>query len=101
MIVYSFQVTDATRRYCDEIVWCLVEFAGKDEHTVIRLVNQLWGTDPFDDQDDRLHESPYYWAMAIAHHPTLGDNQPEWWRDPELARPPAQFIAHWYGLEEQ
>ena len=40
-------------------------------------------SDPF-----LYEEPPYYYAMCIAHHPQLGDNRVDWYRDPALWPPP-------------
>lgn len=98
MSPFAFTVTDETRKYCDEVVRCLIDYGKKDREDAVALVNQFWVKRPwFDDDDSRLHEAPYFWAMCIIHHPKIGDNYPSWWDDPKYWPPPPEFNRRWYG----
>jgi hypothetical protein len=89
---FVFQTVPLTQRYCELVVECLVKCCGKTEGEAVELVNRFWGDIPsFPDDDYRLHELPYYSAMAICHHPILGDNTPEWWRDERNWPPPPEY----------
>lgn len=90
---FSFITTKDTYSYCCEVVDCLVNYCGKTQEESLYLVNFFWRDEPVFDEDDlRLHEYPYYWAMGIAHHWVLGDNQPEWYHDPQLWPPPREYL---------
>lgn len=86
---YPFARTDETRRFCSRVEEALVTFCGFDADTARGLILRFWASyDDIADDEYLMHEPPYYYAMAIAHHPVLGDNQPEWYRDPRFWPPP-------------
>jgi len=73
---------------------------GRDEAT--QLMNSYWvGIDDLNETDEiLLSEEPFYYAFCIIHHPTLRDNQPEWYTDHgayrEMSIP--RFGSHRTGL---
>lgn len=86
---YRFARTDETRRFCARVEEALVTFCGYDVGTARELILSFW--QKYDDiADDELlfREPPYYYAMCIAHHAVLGDNQPLWYLDRRLWPPP-------------
>lgn len=94
---FSFITTDLTYEYCCEVVECLVTYCQKTQPEALRLVNAVWQDESiFDEEDLRLHEYPYYWAMCIAHHYTLGDNEPNWYQDSKLWPPPKEYLEKHY-----
>ncbi len=94
---FSFKTTENTHKYCIEVVECLKTYCGKSEEKAIQLVNRYWENEgTFEDDDFRLHEDPYYWAMCIAHDRIIGDNRPDWDKDPTLWPPPKAFRERWY-----
>jgi hypothetical protein len=93
MMEFSFKTTEDTHIYCCDIVECLVTYCGKTDEEALQLVNIIWKDGPiFDEYDLRLHEFPYYWAMGIAHHPVLGDDNPDWYHDRKLWPPPPEYL---------
>lgn len=94
---FAFDVSPDTQAYCEEVVYCLVTYCGKAEGHALSLVNRFWADENITQDNLVLHEEPYYWAMCIAHHPVLGDNQPEWWRNPKLSPTPKEALDHWHG----
>ncbi len=95
---FKFETTEETLEYCNEIVSCLIEFAGKSQNEAESLVNEYWSDEPiFTDDDFRLHEDPYYWAMCIIHDSKIGSNNPNWTRDKKFWPPPKSFTIRWYG----
>ncbi len=98
---FEFKTTKETYEYCVEVVQCLVLYCNKSEEEAIELVNKDWKDDgPFDENDYRLHEEPYYWAMCICHDRVLGDNRPDWFRDPALWPPPKEYFKRRYDIDE-
>ena len=81
--------TEKAYRFCQWVKEALCTFEGKSETDAIALINQYWKRRQ-DVEDDPLlyHESPYYYAMCIAHHPSLGDKNLEWHKDPSKWPPP-------------
>jgi hypothetical protein len=93
---FSFTTTEETYKYCCEVVDCLVTYCGKTQEEALELVNLIWKDEPIFDEDDlRLHEYPYYWAMGIAHHPILGDNKRGWYHDRQLWPPPPEYLQRY------
>ncbi|HIE29908.1 TPA: hypothetical protein EYP66_21780 [Candidatus Poribacteria bacterium] len=71
---------------------------GKNNQEAVQPVNMYWeGEGIFENDDFRLHEAPYYWAICIAHDKTIGDNRPNWDKDAALWPPPKDFLERWYG----
>ncbi len=86
---YSFATTLQSERFCRRIEQALVCFCGKSEKQAISLINAYWRNRSRIDDDPLLFsEPPYYYAMCMAHHPTLGDNKIDWHEDPALWPPP-------------
>lgn len=86
---YNFATTPDSERLCRRIEEALMCFCGKTEIEAISLINAYWKNSSRIDDDPLLfEETPYYYAMCIAHHPTLGDNWITWYEDPSLWPPP-------------
>lgn len=86
---YAFATTRESRVFCARIEAALMRFCGKSEDEALRLINGYWGhRSRLDDDPLLFSEPPYYYAMCMAHHPTLGDNRIDWQEDPALWPPP-------------
>ena len=86
---YDFATTSESEAFCHRIEEALVAFCGKSEDEAIALINGYWLHRSRIDGDPLLFsESPYYYAMCMAHHPTLGENRINWHEDPALWPPP-------------
>lgn len=93
---YAFSVTNETRLFSDLVIKNLMRFGDLSEADAMGLLHRVWSDLPkFEDDDHRLHEPPYYHAMCILHHPELGDNRPEWWKDKQLWPPPPDVASEW------
>lgn len=89
---FPFAQTEDARRFCARIAEAMVRFSGLPRPNAIRMIREFWA-DTEDLESDPLlyHEPPYYYAMSIAHHPVIGDNRPQWYKDPSLWPPPADW----------
>jgi hypothetical protein len=84
--------SENARVFCQEIKRILVEVSCKTETDAIRLINELWKNQNDIESDPLLYEElPWYYAMVIAHHPVIGDNQPMWYKDSNLWPPPEKW----------
>ena len=97
-MMFAFETTPTTQRYSEEVVDCMVKYAGRSQEQAIVLLNRFMLESPFplsvfDDNNYMLHEDPYYTAMCIIHHPVLGDNRPNWHGDPNLWPPPKRVAG--------
>ena len=98
MTKFKFVTTQETSEFCLEVVRCLEIYCQKERVDAINLVNSFWADkETFSNEDYRLHEDPYYWAMCIAHDKVIGDNNLHWDQNPLLWPPPKDFLAYWYG----
>src|SRR5258708_4995232 len=90
---FPFAVTDEARRWCQRIVEALVTFYGKTDPEAIRLVQAFYVRyEDIESNSMLYHETPYYEAMCIAHHPRLGDGRVFWWKEPGLWPPPEGWV---------
>lgn len=81
---FNFTTTDETYDYCCEVVNCLMTYCSKSQEKALSLVNAYWHDELiFDEEDFRLHEYPYYWAMCIEYHCILWENNPQLWPPPK------------------
>jgi hypothetical protein len=88
----AFTRTEEGRAFIERIAQALVECCGKESEEAETLIRAFWADLRFLEDDSLLYtETPYYYAMCIAHHPKLGDNQPEWYLSPEYFPPPAKW----------
>jgi hypothetical protein len=92
----SFQLSPEAEVLCNAVLRTLIAFCGYTKAEAIELVNKNWAADPFlDDNDMRLHEHGYYWAMTFHHGkygnaPIVGD---WWWKQyPNQDSPPPDYI---------
>jgi hypothetical protein len=94
---FEFNTDEETQEFCREIVKCLEKYCSKSSTEAINLINLYWknGGD-FTKDDFRLHEDPYYWAMTIVHDRIIGDNDPFWYKNPNLYPAPKDFLDYWY-----
>jgi len=86
---FHFAQTEEAKRFCERIVEAMTIFGGLARMDSVRMINEYW-SDVDDLEADPLffHEPPYYYAMAIAYHPAIGDNRPDWYTDRSLWPPP-------------
>ncbi len=86
---YGFATTPESRSFCGRIEQALMRFCGKTQDEAVSLIAAYWQhRDRIDDDPLLFSEPPYFYAMCMAHHPTLGDGQVNWHEDPELWPPP-------------
>jgi hypothetical protein len=92
---FSFRTTENTQHFCQQIVKCLVRFGSVSTDEAVSLVNAYWAERPaLDENDLRLHENPYFWAMCILYPGNAGY---DWTRDPCRNNTPADLSEKWYG----
>lgn len=86
---FPFAQTEDAKRFCARIVEAMTRFCELSQQDSIRMIREFWA-DTQNLESDPLfyHEPPYYYAMAIAHHPVIGDNRWEWYADRSLWPPP-------------
>ena len=76
---FPFATTERAQRFCLRVKEAIVIFSGKSENEAETLIAKFWaGQDDIEADQLLYHEAPYYYAMCIAHHPVIGDNQPDW-----------------------
>jgi hypothetical protein len=86
---FPFALTEETKRYCNRIAEAMTTFCGLDRRESVRMIREFWADIEDLDADPLFfNEPPYYYAMAIAHHPSIGDNRPNWYNDRNLWPPP-------------
>jgi len=90
---FPFAKTDDANRFCARIADAMMRFCDLSRQNAIRMIREFWkDMDDLESADPLLyHEPPYYYAMSIAHHPTIGDNRPLWYKDPSLWPPPTDW----------
>lgn len=72
-----------------KIIQVLVRYGQLDGNEARRRLDESKLME-FDDDAGRemfLHESPYYWGMALLH----GKSNPHWYHDPALWPPPEDY----------
>jgi hypothetical protein len=86
---FTFDTSEESEAFCLRICDALMEVFGCSRDKAIWLVNQYW-KDAKSIEDDPLlyHESAYYYAMCIGHHPVLGDGEKIWWKNAKYWPPP-------------
>lgn len=90
---FRFARTPKALRFCERIAEALVRMCNKDQDESVRLINLFWKQRADIEADPFLYEEPaYYYAMVIAHHPDIGDNRPQWYKDRELWPPPKEWL---------
>jgi hypothetical protein len=90
---FTFTTTNETYEYCCEVVNCLMTYCKKSQEEALGLVNAYWYEKIiFDEEDCRLHEYPYYWAMCMTDHYIQGEIRRDWWHDPKLWPPPKEYL---------
>ncbi len=76
--------------WCQDIVNCLVRYAGKTRKEAERLVASSYIPKFFnDDACYVFREVPYYWAMTLLY----GRSNPQWYKDEKLWPPPSDYRA--------
>ena len=81
MIDFLFTTTEETLSYCEEVINCLQTYFNYSQEQSINLINNFWQNEQtFDNDDYRLHECSYYWAVVI-HLKTIGKCTERWWKD--------------------
>ncbi len=93
-IEFTFTTSKKTRWYFDEVMEVLQKFGEVSKEEAVNLMNRFWKSKDLsnDDKDLTFHETPYYWAMCILHHPVLGDGNIDWERDPAFWPPPFEYL---------
>lgn len=86
---FPFAKTEKAQGFCCRVSNALETFCNKSATESVDLIRKYW-SDCIDLESDEYlyHESPYYYAMCIAHHPVLGDNNANWHLDSSLWPPP-------------
>ena len=80
--------------FCCRIRDAMVQFCNIDATAAERMIREYWhgvadiAEDPF-----IFSEPAYYYAMCIAHHPLIGDNDPNWYRRTTLWPPPSGWTT--------
>jgi hypothetical protein len=73
----------------------VVRFGGLSGDDAVTLVNSYWSERcAFTDDDMRLHENPYYWAMCML-YPAA--HEYDWTQDPARKDTPEDLRKRWYG----
>jgi hypothetical protein len=90
--------TEEGRAFLKEIRQALVKCCGKTTAQAGTLTRQYFSHLRYLEDDIYLYrETPYHYAMCIAHHPVLGDNQPEWYFDQRYWPPPEWIVRKYYS----
>jgi len=90
--------TEEGRAFLKEIRQVLVKCCGKTTAEAGTLTRQYFSHLRCLEDDIYLYrETPYHYAMCIAHSALLGDNQPEWYRDQRYWPPPEWIIRKYYS----
>ncbi|MDC1142305.1 hypothetical protein OAU50_04380 [Planctomycetota bacterium] len=98
---WEFSVTPKTDRYCQEIVRCMGLYGDLPSDVAVVMINEFWKEDgEFGNDDFRLHEDPYYWAMSMVHRERAIAEGIDWCKDPKYYPPPSDWQARWYGESE-
>jgi hypothetical protein len=85
--------TGTARAFCREILHVLIEEGRFPEPDAVELIIQYWHNCDNIESDPFLYEElPYFYAMCILHHPSLGINRVDWFKDPELWPPPKKWL---------
>lgn len=96
MMNFEFCKNKESLGFCREILDILVKCAGRSSSEAANMLAEYWNDlDDVEDEFNLYSETPYYWAMCIAHHPTIGDNNPEWYKSAKYM-PPPQWIREKY-----
>jgi hypothetical protein len=90
---FTFETTEETYPYCQEVVECLQRYFQWTEQEALQLVNNFWKGTLLSNDDITLHELPYYWSVCI-HLKACNQLRPNWWHDPSLYPPPADYFEH-------
>lgn len=74
--------------WCQDIVACLVKYAGKTQKEAERLVVSSYIPEFLNDEVDYVfREVPYYWAMVLLY----GRSNQLWYKDEDLWPPPDDY----------
>lgn len=75
-------------RWCQDIVNCLVRYAGKTQEEAERIVVSSYISKFLDEDPDYIfREIPYYWAMELLY----GRGNALWYKDEKLWPPPSDY----------
>lgn len=92
MSTYSFKTTSESQAFCDRVCQALCVFFGMSKERAYDSINRYWhDVECIDDDPLLFHEPPYFYAMCIGHHPTIGDNNLAWENDPRWWPPPEEW----------
>lgn len=84
---------------CARIVQCLIRYGGLEEADARRLVDEarLCEAETEVARNMLLHETAYYWAMALLYGG--GDPEDFWFHNPDLWPPPEDYyvwLKEWF-----
>jgi len=97
MTKFDFFTNSESYSFCREILEVIVGCSEKSRAEAVTMLNKYWGDLTDVEEEFRLYaETPYYWAMCIIHHPTIGDNNPEWYLDEKFMPPPDWIKKRYY-----
>ncbi len=77
--------------YYDEIVLCLIKYSDISQIEAQQIIAESKLFSRLNTEGRRnllFHETPYYWAM----HLLYGEKDPQWFQDPKLWPPPAEYL---------
>ncbi|MCR9212019.1 MAG: hypothetical protein NXI28_27690 [bacterium] len=91
---FKFAKTEPAVRFCNRIIDAMTSHSDLHRDECVRMVCDYWSDVDDLEADPLLYGEPaYYYAMTIIHHPTIGDNKPEWFRDRSLWPPPPGWCS--------
>jgi hypothetical protein len=103
MSTFPFAKTPDARQFLANVVTALTRFCGHTEAEATRMTLEYWhGVSDIETDDPLLyHECAYYYAMCIAHHPTIGDGLQRWEQDIKYWPPPKDWATITTGCSPQ
>ena len=97
MTTFAFATDAADHAFLEDVLRLVQALGGKSWSEAHLMLHQYWASTS-DFSDSAVHsETPYYWAMCILHHPTIGDDQPEWYLDARFMPPPEPIRSQYYS----
>lgn len=97
MTIFPFSKDPERSAFLGEVVGLIETLGHKSIDEAIGMTKKYW-EGVIDIRDEYImSETPYYWAMCILHHPSIGDNQPKWYLDHRLMPPPEWIRRKYYN----
>jgi len=98
MYSFQFKTNSKTSQLCIEIIEIMEKCCGLSGDESAQMINKFWsGIGDLNKEHLLFSETPYYWARCIVHHPSIGDNNPEWYLDQRYMPPPQWVIDKYYN----